>query len=406
VQINLALREVSCKIVYYGPGRSGKTTNLEMVHAKAPKDSVGELVSISTETDRTLFFDFLPLNLGSVAGMTTKFALYTVPGQVYYNRTRKLVLQGADGVVFVADSSAKMLEENIESLDNLVENLEENGLDISTLPLVLQWNKRDVPDAMSPEELEKALNRWKCPTCEAVAVKGEGVFPALKLVAAQVIKRLNSEYGQGGGGGRSPGARSAPVASKPAVVVPAAAPKPAAAKAPVRPAPKVVPAPVDAPAGVASVRPAAPKAAPAAPPPARPAAARAAPAAAAPARPAAPKAVPAARPAAAAIVPSVAPQRPAAPAPAPKRPSIGYDDADDEQNPIKRELERRRRQAESGSEKKRERAAGGAAAIKTIRSVQKGGGKGKVVMLALGVVLLVAVALLAALHFTKMWPLF
>ncbi len=389
MQINLALREVSCKIVYYGPGRSGKTTNLEMVHAKAPKDSVGELVSISTETDRTLFFDFLPLNLGSVAGMTTKFALYTVPGQVYYNRTRKLVLQGADGVVFVADSSPKMLAENIESLDNLVENLEENGLDISTLPLVLQWNKRDLPDAMAVAELEKAMNRWKSPTCEAVAVKGEGVFPALKLVAAQVIKKLNSEYGAGSGGARRPGAPSVAVAPKPPAVVPPAAPKPAAVKVPAQAAPKVVPAPVVV-------------------PPVRPAAPKAVPAASTPARPAAPKAVPAATPASPSIVPPASPQKPVAPvpAPAPKVPSAGYSDADDEQNPIKRELERRRRQAESAPEKKREKVASGAPAIKTIRSVQKGGGKGKVVMLVLGVVVLVAAALLAALHFTKVWPLF
>ncbi|MHC4201427.1 MAG: GTP-binding protein, partial [Planctomycetota bacterium] len=146
VQINFPAREVNCKIVYYGPGRSGKTTNLEVVHAKAPPDSKGELVSIATETDRTLYFDFLPLNLGQIAGMNTKFQLYTVPGQVFYNATRKLVLQGADGIVFVADSNPEMRDENIESLENLAENLEENGLNINDMPLVFQWNKRDLPN--------------------------------------------------------------------------------------------------------------------------------------------------------------------------------------------------------------------------------------------------------------------
>ena len=152
MQINFSAREVNCKIVYYGPGRSGKTTNLEVVHAKAPKDSKGELITIATETDRTLYFDFLPLDLGQIAGMATKFQLYTVPGQVFYNATRKLVLKGADGVIFVADSNADMREENIESLDNLVENLEENGINLETTTIVFQWNKRDLPNAMSRSE--------------------------------------------------------------------------------------------------------------------------------------------------------------------------------------------------------------------------------------------------------------
>ncbi len=138
VQINFAARELNCKVVYYGPGRSGKTTNLEVVHAKAPDDSKGELVSIATETDRTLYFDFLPLEIGEIANMSTKFQLYTVPGQVFYNATRKLVLQGTDGIIFVADSNPDMREENIDSIENLVENLEENGLDIDTLPMVFQ----------------------------------------------------------------------------------------------------------------------------------------------------------------------------------------------------------------------------------------------------------------------------
>jgi signal recognition particle receptor subunit beta len=373
VQINLALREVSCKIVYYGPGRSGKTTNLEMVHAKAPKDSVGELVSISTETDRTLFFDFLPLNLGSVAGMTTKFALYTVPGQVYYNRTRKLVLQGADGVVFVADSSAKMMDENIESLDNLVENLEENGLDIETLPLVLQWNKRDLADAMPPDEMNAKLNRWNAPTCEAIAIKGEGVFPALKLVAAQVIKKLNQEYGQGQMGG-------APAAPRPA----AAAPK---AAAPAQPRPAAAASAAQAPARPQA--PAVPARAPAAAPPQRRA-------------PAAAAAQPAQAPAAPQPPPAVRPPQPAAAAAARPRPAAGYDD-DDENNPIKRELERRRKQAEAAEAAPKKKAAKGGAAVRTIRSVQKGSGKGKTVAIVIGVILLIALIALAALHFTKLW---
>ena len=169
---NFASREVNCKIVYYGPGRCGKTTNLQVVHAKAPQNSTGELVSIATETDRTLYFDFLPLDLGTVAGMRTKFQLYTVPGQVYYDATRKLVLQGCDGIVFVADSNPDMMKENIESLDNLAKNLKENGLDIMELPIVLQFNKRDMPNAMAtPEMNEKLGNRAVTGrTVDAVAV--------------------------------------------------------------------------------------------------------------------------------------------------------------------------------------------------------------------------------------------
>ena len=173
VQINFALREVNCKIVYYGPGMSGKTTNLEIVHKKAPQDNKGELTSIATEGDRTLFFDFMPLDLGNVAGMRTKFQLYTVPGQVYYNSTRKLVLQGADGVIFVADSSRSKMKDNLESWNNLVENLDEYGKDIKDVPVVLQWNKRDLPDAMDTPELEEKMNPLGVPTFEAVAITGD-----------------------------------------------------------------------------------------------------------------------------------------------------------------------------------------------------------------------------------------
>lgn len=195
VQINFAKREINCKLVYYGPGLSGKTTNLEVVHKKAPASKKGELTSIATEGDRTLFFDYMPLELGKVGGMNTKFQLYTVPGQVYYNATRKLVLQGADGVVFVADSQGDKLEENIESFQNLEENLREQGLDPKTIPMVLQWNKRDLPGVMTVDELDKAINKYNAPTFEAVAVTGEGVFPTLKKLAQMVLEKLNKEYG-------------------------------------------------------------------------------------------------------------------------------------------------------------------------------------------------------------------
>jgi len=228
VQINFASREVSVKIVYYGPGRSGKTTNLEQIHLKAPQDSKGELISIATETDRTLFFDFLPLDLGKIAGMTTKFQLYTVPGQVYYNATRKLVLQGTDGVIFIADSAPSMRDENVESLDNLIENLEENGLSIEELPVVFQWNKRDLPEVLSPEQMNTDMNRWNAPTCEAVAVKGEGVFKTLKLLASLVIKKLNKEHGFAEDGKTRVPAAGAPAAASVA--------KPAAQAATARPA--------------------------------------------------------------------------------------------------------------------------------------------------------------------------
>jgi signal recognition particle receptor subunit beta len=191
VQINFALKEVNCKIVFYGPGMSGKTTNLEIVHQKAPEENKGELTSISTDGDRTLFFDFMPLDLGNVAGMRTKFQLYTVPGQVYYNSTRKLVLQGVDGVIFVADSDAEKMPENIESYENLIENLAEYGKDARDLPHVIQYNKRDHPNAMSVEEMDRLLNRFGVPTFEAVAVTGEGVFPTLKVLAGMVLESID-----------------------------------------------------------------------------------------------------------------------------------------------------------------------------------------------------------------------
>ena len=192
VQINFARKEINCKLVYYGPGVSGKTTNLEMVHLRTPEINKGELTSISTDGDRTLFFDFMPLDLGEIAGMKTKFHLYTVPGQVYYNSTRKLVLLGADGVIFVADSSRAKLQENRESLENLRENLAEMGKDLHNFPVVLQWNKRDLEDAMPVEELEQELNTMGAPTFEGIANKGDGVFETLKALSARVLASINS----------------------------------------------------------------------------------------------------------------------------------------------------------------------------------------------------------------------
>ncbi|MGD0991442.1 MAG: GTPase domain-containing protein [Gemmatimonadales bacterium] len=198
--VNFTTREITCKIVYYGPGRSGKTTNLQYVYSQVPSDRKGQMVSLATQTDRTLFFDFLPLDLGTISGFTTKFQLYTVPGQVYYNATRKLVLQGADGVVFVADSQLRQLDENMESLQNLHANILEHGLDIRTMPLVIQFNKQDLPPELilTPPELDDALNFRGLQTFPADALHGAGVFETLKGIAAGVLRKLS----EGGGGVR------------------------------------------------------------------------------------------------------------------------------------------------------------------------------------------------------------
>ncbi len=187
VSINYSNREVSCKIVYYGPGLSGKTTNLQYVHAKVPKKTRGDLISLATDADRTLYFDFLPINIGAINGFATKFQLYTVPGQVFYNATRKLVLRGVDGLVFVADSQRSKRDENIESLNNLKENLIEYGYDINSLPIVLQYNKRDLPEVMGLDELQKDLNWNNLAYFEASAVKGVGVFDTLKMITKLVL---------------------------------------------------------------------------------------------------------------------------------------------------------------------------------------------------------------------------
>jgi len=190
--VNFTTREITCKIVYYGPGRSGKTTNLHYIYARVPDSRRGRMVSLATQTDRTLFFDFLPIDLGQISGFNTRFQLYTVPGQVYYNATRRLVLQGADGVVFVADSQARQLDENLESLQNLQSNLLEHGVDIRTMPLVMQYNKQDLPRELilSTADLDDALNFRGVQSFSADALHGVGVFETLKGVSEMVLKRL------------------------------------------------------------------------------------------------------------------------------------------------------------------------------------------------------------------------
>jgi signal recognition particle receptor subunit beta len=185
--INYAFKEISCKIVFYGPGLSGKTTNLQYVHLKIPAQSRGELISLATDQDRTLYFDFLPLDIGRIHGFSTKFQLYTVPGQVYYNATRKLVLRGVDGLVFVADSQKCKMDENVESLQNLADNLREYEYNMEKIPLVFQYNKRDLPALNSVRELQEALNPRGYPQFESVATKGTGVFDTLKCVSKLVL---------------------------------------------------------------------------------------------------------------------------------------------------------------------------------------------------------------------------
>lgn len=185
--INYASREINCKIVYYGPGLCGKTTNLQFVYQKTAPDAKGKMISLATETERTLFFDFLPLSLGEIRGFKTRFHLYTVPGQVFYDASRKLILKGVDGVVFVADSQEERIDANIESLENLRNNLKEQGYDLDKLPYIVQYNKRDLPGTMSVEELRSELNPTNVPEFEACATTGEGVFETLKAVAKLIL---------------------------------------------------------------------------------------------------------------------------------------------------------------------------------------------------------------------------
>jgi mutual gliding-motility protein MglA len=221
--INYASREINCKIVYYGPGLGGKTTNLEHVYGQVEPDTRGKLISLATETERTLFFDFLPVDLGTIRGFKTRFHLYTVPGQVYYNASRKLILKGVDGIVFVGDSQIERMEANQEAMQNLYDNMAEYGYDLTSMPFVIQYNKRDLPNASPVRELQAALNpgwevtetsrmrpvpdpahpgerlieqlptgEWieRAPYIEAVAVNGDGVFDTLKIVSKLVLKSL------------------------------------------------------------------------------------------------------------------------------------------------------------------------------------------------------------------------
>jgi mutual gliding-motility protein MglA len=188
--INYVAREINCKIVYYGPGLGGKTTNLQYVYQITSPENKGKLISLATETERTLFFDFLPIDLGQIRGFRTRFHLYTVPGQVFYDSSRKLILKGVDGVVFVADSQEERIDANLESVSNLAQNLKDQGFDIGTIPYVLQLNKRDLPNAMPADEIKRQLQVKGEPVFEAVATQGVGVLNTLKAVARQVLLEL------------------------------------------------------------------------------------------------------------------------------------------------------------------------------------------------------------------------
>jgi mutual gliding-motility protein MglA len=190
--INYASREINCKLVYYGPGLGGKTTNLEYIYGKINPDTRGKLISLATEQERTLFFDFLPVDLGSIRGFKTRFHLYTVPGQVYYNASRRLILKGVDGIAFVADSQAERMDANIAAMENLYENLADYGYDPQQVPIVLQYNKRDLPNAVPVEEMRVHLNpSGQLPEYQGVAVVGKGVFDTLKAISKQVLKSLS-----------------------------------------------------------------------------------------------------------------------------------------------------------------------------------------------------------------------
>ena len=188
--INYSSREINCKIVYYGPGLCGKTTNLQYIYNKTNPEAKGKMISLATETERTLFFDFLPLSLGEIRGFKTRFHLYTVPGQVFYDASRKLILKGVDGVVFVADSQIERMESNLESMENLRTNLAEQGYDLDKIPFVIQYNKRDIPNAADLEELRSALNVRGVPDFEGAATNGVGVFETLKAIAKLVLIEL------------------------------------------------------------------------------------------------------------------------------------------------------------------------------------------------------------------------
>lgn len=188
--INYSSREINCKIVYYGPGLCGKTTNLQFIYRKTRPEAKGKMITLATETERTLFFDFLPLSLGDIKGFKTRFHLYTVPGQIFYDASRKLILKGVDGIVYVADSQVERMDANIESFDNMKINLEEQGYSLSQIPYVIQYNKRDLPNVVPVSELKKVLNTTGVPDFEAVAADGTGVFETLKAVVKLVLIEL------------------------------------------------------------------------------------------------------------------------------------------------------------------------------------------------------------------------
>ena len=188
--VNYQTKEINCKIVYYGPGLGGKTTNIQHIYSKTAGKNKGEMVSLNTENERTLFFDFLPLDLGEIRGFKTRLHLYTVPGQVFYEASRKLILRGVDGIVFVADSQIEKFDANLQSFESLKENLSEQGYDLNKVPLVMQWNKRDLPNVSPVSELERSLNKYDFPAFEASALSGEGVFDTLKMVSKLVLMNV------------------------------------------------------------------------------------------------------------------------------------------------------------------------------------------------------------------------
>ena len=256
VLFNYATKELTAKVVYYGPGLCGKTTNLQWIHEKVPIKNKGKMLSLSTETDRTLFFDFLPIELGQIRGMRTRIQLYTVPGQVFYNATRRMVLKGADAVVFVADSQEAIIDANIESLENLRQNLEANEINPAEIPMVMQYNKRDLPNALPLEILNERLNERNLQEFEAVAINGPGVEETLKAVTGLVFRSLAAKYGaldDRGNPTTAPGGRvSAPPAPPPASVRPApVAPPPPPRAAPAAPPPSRAIAPDHPPLNIA-----------------------------------------------------------------------------------------------------------------------------------------------------------
>jgi signal recognition particle receptor subunit beta len=238
VLFNYSTKELTAKVVYYGPGLCGKTTNLQWIHEKLPIKNKGKMLSLATETDRTLFFDFLPIEIGTIRGMRTRIQLYTVPGQVFYNATRRMVLKGADCVVFVCDSQEAMLDANVESFENLRQNLEANEIDPDEVPIVFQFNKRDLPNALPIEIMNERLNPRNYPFYEAIALKGVGIEETLKGVTKLVFKSLSTKYGEGSAPAPPPSNPSPPKAAVPAVPARAQAPPRASPPSPPLPAPK------------------------------------------------------------------------------------------------------------------------------------------------------------------------